>query len=105
MDSKAQEIRLLTLLPWEVSDDIHVTLKKVTLNPTSPPLYEALSYTWGCAQDTVSIWIKTAEGIEGALSEFNRVAHKEIWIIKRTRTTGNSAVLKSHGISQWRWNI
>ncbi|KAI4203602.1 MAG: hypothetical protein LQ346_001749 [Caloplaca aetnensis] len=64
VDSTRREIRLLTLHSRETSDEIRVTLKNVTLDPNSPPSYEALSYTWGSAQDKVPIRIKTAQTAE-----------------------------------------
>ena len=49
----------MTLLPGEAGDEIHVTLRNVTLDPASPPSYEALSYSWGSAQDTLPIRVAT----------------------------------------------
>ena len=51
----------MTLLPGEVGEEIHVTLRNVTLDPASPPSYEALSYSWGSAQDTLPIHVATEE--------------------------------------------
>ena len=59
LDSQGREIRLMTLLPGEAGEEIHVTLSNVTLDPASPPSYEALSYTWGSAHDTLPIRILT----------------------------------------------
>ncbi len=61
LDSQGREIRLATLLPGEAGDEIHVTLRNVTLDPASPPPYEALSYAWGSAQDTLRICVATEE--------------------------------------------
>ena len=59
LDSQGREIRLMTLLPGEAGEEIHLTLSNVTLDPASPPSYEALSYTWGSAHDTLPIRILT----------------------------------------------
>ncbi|KAL8652544.1 MAG: hypothetical protein Q9226_004227 [Calogaya cf. arnoldii] len=75
VDSKGQEIRLLTLLPLDYCHNVHVTLKNVALN--SPPSYEALSYTWGSAQDTVPILIRNDEGFESVLPESIESSTKE----------------------------
>ncbi|KAF4457612.1 hypothetical protein F53441_485 [Fusarium austroafricanum] len=51
LDSRRQEIRLLTLHPSESEDEeIRCTLSHVTLDPSddsTSPSYEALSYVWG----------------------------------------------------------
>ena len=49
----------MTLLPGEAGEEIQVTLRNVTLDPASPPSYEALSYAWGSAQDTLPIRVVT----------------------------------------------
>ncbi|KAI4233687.1 MAG: hypothetical protein LQ349_004256 [Xanthoria aureola] len=59
LDSQGREIRLMTLLPGKAGEEIHVTLRNVTLDPASPPSYEALSYAWGSAQDTLRIRVAT----------------------------------------------
>ena len=61
LDSQGREIRLMTLLPGKAGEEIHVTLRNVTLDPASPPSYEALSYAWGSAQDTLRIRVATEE--------------------------------------------
>ena len=44
-------IRLLSLLPGQFSDDIHVRISNTDLTKRSRPQYEALSYVWGEAID------------------------------------------------------
>ncbi|CAO1599668.1 hypothetical protein XANCAGTX0491_003383 [Xanthoria calcicola] len=61
LDSQGREIRLMTLLPGKAREKIHATLRNVTLDPASPPSYEALSYAWGSAQDTLPISILTGK--------------------------------------------
>lgn len=53
-------IRLMTLLPGEPGDAIHITLTNTSLPPKfdpSTPLYEALSYTWGNDKDRRAIYV------------------------------------------------
>ena len=59
LDRPEREIRLMTLLPGKAGEEIHITLRNVTLDPASPPSYEALSYAWGSAQDTLRIRVAT----------------------------------------------
>ncbi|KAL8645808.1 MAG: hypothetical protein Q9226_007132 [Calogaya cf. arnoldii] len=72
LDDQGQEIRLLTLLPGRYLDNVRVTLENVALDTTSPPFYEALSYTWGSAQDTVPICILTETVVNKAVHKSPR---------------------------------
>ncbi|KAH7342183.1 heterokaryon incompatibility protein-domain-containing protein [Pyrenochaeta sp. MPI-SDFR-AT-0127] len=54
-----RSIRVLTLLPGSWSTRIEAELRQVSLN--DGPLYEAVSYTRGNADDTASVWV---EGVE-----------------------------------------
>ncbi|KAL8905664.1 MAG: hypothetical protein Q9207_002478 [Kuettlingeria erythrocarpa] len=104
VDSRRRQIRLMTLHSRETSDEIRVTLKNVTLNPKSPPSYEALSYAWGSAQDKVPIQIRTAEGIKGTLSEsirrlskrYRLSTHQVDWRYSSLEVTRNLAVALEH---------
>lgn len=88
LDSDGREIRLMTLLPRADLDEIHVTLRNLTLDPTSPPSYEALSYTWGSTRDTVPIRISTVTGEESA------VAESKDWSEKHNETSNRPFVQK-----------
>ena len=44
-------IRLLSLLPGQFSDDIHVRISNANLTKRPRPRYEALSYVWGDPSD------------------------------------------------------
>jgi hypothetical protein len=57
LDEEAQEIRLLTLVSGTFSSEIRVILHTGPLTNESIPVFEALSYTWGSAQDLVDIFI------------------------------------------------
>ncbi|KAI0466929.1 heterokaryon incompatibility protein-domain-containing protein [Xylaria cf. heliscus] len=45
------EIRLMTLQPGAFHDRLRVGLQEVAFSLTTPPVYEALSYVWGSADD------------------------------------------------------
>ncbi|TEY39986.1 hypothetical protein BOTCAL_0444g00080 [Botryotinia calthae] len=45
LEVSRKEVRLVTLLPGDFSDDIHCTLTTVSL--IDEPVYQALSYVWG----------------------------------------------------------
>ena len=55
LDSKADEIRLLTLLPDVFSAPIRITLETHKLTEETQPVYEALSYVWGSTDDPITI--------------------------------------------------
>jgi hypothetical protein len=50
-----QQIRLLELLPGAQDQDIELNIHTMDFSPTSPPLYEALSYAWGEEAHTVPV--------------------------------------------------
>lgn len=58
LDSEANTIRLLRLLPGSFEDDICVSLETTVLCEDSIPKYEALSYAWGSTEDPVNISVK-----------------------------------------------
>ena len=51
------EIRLLTLVPGKFSEPVRVTLQITPFDPNEPPVYEALSYTWGSTDVPVPLAI------------------------------------------------
>lgn len=55
LDRRRREIRLVAILPGKWSKTVHCTLSIASLNDA--PAYEALSYTWGDANDTVPICV------------------------------------------------
>jgi len=61
LDKSAHTIRLLTLLPGNFGEDIHVRLSIQTLTQKSTLSYEALSYAWGTAEDPTNIYVGEAK--------------------------------------------
>jgi hypothetical protein len=57
LDEEAQEIRLFTLLPGSFSSDVRVCLDITPFTKSHVPNFEAVSYTWGSAENPVSIFI------------------------------------------------
>ncbi|CAG8972515.1 hypothetical protein HYALB_00001207, partial [Hymenoscyphus albidus] len=55
LDSKRDEIRLVTILPGECDDEISCTISHVSL--LDSPQYMALSYCWGDARKTEDIYL------------------------------------------------
>lgn len=55
LNEEAKEIRLLTLLGDAFPDKPRIIISKVPLTTENPPVFEALSYTWGTAEDPVHI--------------------------------------------------
>lgn len=50
-------IRILTIHPGAFDDDIKLSLDVKFFDPDSPPVYEALSYTWGSEENQKSVGI------------------------------------------------
>ncbi|KIW03032.1 uncharacterized protein PV09_05685 [Verruconis gallopava] len=59
LDSKASEIRLLTLHPGCFSDQLCVSLHKTHISRTSIPHFEALSYVWGSLENLADLRVGT----------------------------------------------
>jgi hypothetical protein len=57
LNEEAGEIRLLYLLPSPFSSPIQVVLESTPFSPEAPPQFEALSYTWGSAENLVDIFV------------------------------------------------
>jgi hypothetical protein len=57
LNKSTHKVRLLTLLPGNLGEDIHVRLFTRTLNQECTPSYEALSYAWGTAEDPTNIYV------------------------------------------------
>jgi hypothetical protein len=62
LDERAKQIRILTLLPGKFPSTIQVKLETVQLSAEHVFDFEALSYTWGLAEDPVEILIETKFG-------------------------------------------
>ena len=60
---EATDIRLLTILPNSAtsSDEIHILINIIPLEQGSNIEYEALSYTWGSAENLVDIFVGVQE--------------------------------------------
>jgi hypothetical protein len=54
----AREIRLLTLLPGEFCAPIRILIQTTHFGSQDKPQYDALSYAWGRADDTVNIYVQ-----------------------------------------------
>jgi hypothetical protein len=57
LDEEAQEIRLLTLLPGAFSSEIRLCLDITPFTESHVPNFEAVSYTWGSAENKKNIFI------------------------------------------------
>jgi hypothetical protein len=58
LDTSTKEIRLLILCAGARDDDIHITLHTASLiDPSNPPVYEALSYVWGSEANPQPIYV------------------------------------------------
>ena len=56
----AKEIRLMTVLAGNFSDDIHISIQRTSFladGSSADPMFEALSYTWGSTDNPVNITI------------------------------------------------
>jgi Heterokaryon incompatibility protein (HET) len=51
-------LRLITLHPGELDDDISISLNESDFDETKPPYYEALSYVWGSKHDPMPVFIE-----------------------------------------------
>jgi hypothetical protein len=47
LNEDAKEVRILTLLSEESSPDLRMQIDTAPLTAENPPVFEALSYTWG----------------------------------------------------------
>jgi hypothetical protein len=84
---KTGEIRLVMLLPARMGAQIHVNLYSVELSKSSPPSYEALSYTWGsntnpeCIHVNGSGLLEVTRNLEEALQHLRSIDTPRIlWI-------------------------
>jgi hypothetical protein len=57
LEEGAGEIRLLYLLPGPFSSPVRVVLVSNPFSPDAPPQFEALSYTWGSAENPFDIFV------------------------------------------------
>ncbi len=63
-------IRLLTLLPGAFDDEIRITLDTALIIDRYNPAYEALSYTWGSADNPVNIVVGRSGDATFSVTEF-----------------------------------
>ena len=56
-----KSIRLLSLLPGQFDDDLDITLWECALHVDDPPEYEALSYAWGDATKSCTVFVESQE--------------------------------------------
>ncbi len=70
LDPLRQEIRLISLQPFDFGNDIHVEIFHESLSSEHVLEYEALSYTWGAPQNAHSINVsqRSAAGVNNQLS-------------------------------------
>ncbi|KAI4255204.1 MAG: hypothetical protein L6R42_006839 [Xanthoria sp. 1 TBL-2021] len=57
-----QNIRFLTISPGPFGSDIHIRLSHAELEFNEPPIYEALSYTWGTNNLSHIVYLDTEDG-------------------------------------------
>ena len=57
LTENAHEIRLMTLLPGELHDELQIKLKVCAFTPARRLDYEALSYTWGSTNDPAQVFV------------------------------------------------
>jgi len=57
LNEKAQEIRLLTILPGKLISEIRVSLDTLSLTEETVLEFEALSWCWGSLLDPVDIFV------------------------------------------------
>lgn len=62
IDKGASEIRLMTLVPGAFGSKLRITIRNDALSPSLRPEYEALSYTWGLANDIDHIYVQEDGG-------------------------------------------
>ena len=55
LSTDGTEMRLISLLPGKLEEKVSVEIETVKLDIDTWPLYEALSYTWGAAEDLVPL--------------------------------------------------
>jgi hypothetical protein len=55
LNEDAKEVRILTLLSEESSPDLRMQIDTASLTAENPPVFEALSYTWGSTTLSVNI--------------------------------------------------
>ncbi|KAH9217518.1 heterokaryon incompatibility protein-domain-containing protein, partial [Leptodontidium sp. 2 PMI_412] len=60
LDEEIGEIRLVILLPGPFDAPVHALLQTTSFTGDSVPQYEALSYTWGSADDPKTIRVGNA---------------------------------------------
>lgn len=92
LDEEAGEIRLLYLLPGPFSSPIRVILESTPFPPDAPPDFEALSYTWGSAENPIDIFVGSSGCYTLAVTQNLAEALPYLRLEDRTRTLWIDAI-------------
>jgi hypothetical protein len=92
LDKSAHTIRLLTLLPGNFGEEIHVRLSIRTLTQKSALSYEALSYAWGTAEDPTNIYVGKSKDYVLSVSKNLVCALDHLRFKERSRTLWIDAI-------------
>ncbi|KAL8787130.1 MAG: hypothetical protein Q9195_007912 [Heterodermia aff. obscurata] len=91
LDSQSQQIRLMSLAPGMFDDDIYLSLKTVALTQDDPPEYEALSYTWGSAENCPEVGVMPHIGANHLIKTWKPLATLNTKLSGRLAVTQNLA--------------
>ena len=61
LQEEANHVRLMTLLPEERQTPLKILIDIVELAEAEKPMYEALSYTWGSAENPMNTTVEYSE--------------------------------------------
>jgi hypothetical protein len=92
LDKSARKIRLLTLLPGNFGEDIHVRLSIWTLTQKSTRSYQALSYAWGTAEDPTNIYVGKSKDYVLSVPKNLACALDHLCLKERSRTLWIDAI-------------
>ncbi|KAM7208243.1 Heterokaryon incompatibility protein (HET) domain containing protein [Naviculisporaceae sp. PSN 640] len=95
LDARKKEIRLLQLALNDGHDEIICRLLTTTVEAAPP--YEALSYTWGSANDRVPILVN------GQALEVTRNLHQALVTLRRKYTRRNGELHTTTGFTRTLW--
>lgn len=68
-------VRILTLLPGKRSAMLRIRLNSVPFNTQNPPVYEALSYTWGSTKNPAYAYVTVGETGDHAIAITQNLAN------------------------------